>query len=139
LHSKQIDLLFTINDSYRQKFSVSEKIYKGFVDLFNDHNPLHIDDAFAKDNGFRQKVMHGNILNGFLSYFIGECLPVKNVIIHSQEIQYKLPVYLGDELTLEATVKDVHESVNTVELAFRFLNNESKLVSKGKIQIGVLL
>jgi 3-hydroxybutyryl-CoA dehydratase len=131
--------LFTLGDSYRQKFSVSEKIHEGFIDLFKDYNPLHTDDTFAKNMGFQQKVMHGNILNGFLSYFIGECLPVKNVIIHSEQIQYKLPVYLGDELTLDVTVKDVHESVNTVELAFRFLNGESKLVSNGKIQIGILL
>ena len=82
--------------------------------------------------------MHGNILNGFLSYFIGECLPKKDVIIHSQEIQFKNPVYLNDELQFKATILDVYESVNTVEFKYEFRNVETKVVAKGKIQIGIL-
>jgi acyl dehydratase len=38
---------------------------------------LHIDDDYARSKGFKQKVMHGNILCGFLSRFVGELLPVK--------------------------------------------------------------
>lgn len=130
---------FKLNDTYQQKFTVSPKIYEGFIDLFKDQNPLHTDNEFAKAKGFRGKVMHGNILGGFLSYFIGECLPVKNVVIHSQEIQYKLPVYLDEELRFEATVTGIHESVNAVEFIFRFFNREEKTVAKGNIQIGLLL
>ena len=69
------------NTKYEVPFIVSENIYKGFIQLFNDKNPLHVNDVFAIEKGFKEKVMHGNILNGFLSYFIGECLPVKNVVI----------------------------------------------------------
>ena len=132
-------LFFKLNDTFQQTFTVSGKVYEGFIDIFNDRNPLHTDDGFAQNKGFQKKVMQGNILNGFLSFFIGECLPTKNVIIHSQEIQYKLPVYQDDELDFEATVTGIHESVNTVEFSFRFFNSGKKIVSKGKIQIGLLL
>ena len=69
-------------------YKVDETIYLGFVNLFKDNNPLHIDEHFAQQKGFKTKVMHGNILNGFISHFIGECLPTKEVIIHTQEIKY---------------------------------------------------
>ena len=82
--------------------------------------------------------MHGNILNGFLSYFIGECLPLKNVIIQTQQIQYSLPVYINDSLDLTVEVADVFKSVAAVELRFHFQNSEGKKVAKGKIQIGIL-
>ena len=129
---------FKANDTFIHKFTVTEAVYSCFVDLFQDKNPLHTNEQFAKEKGFSARVMHGNILNGFLSYFIGECLPVKNVIIHSQEIQYKNPVYLGNKLTLEAVVDDVFESVNAVEFKFFFKNYDSKIVAKGKIQIGLI-
>lgn len=125
-------------DRFEQSFIVSEMVYEGFKDVFGDQNPLHTNDAFAKQKGFKEKVMHGNILNGFLSYFIGECLPVKDVVIQSQEIAFHQPVYLGDVLLFEAVVKDVHESVKTVLFTFRFIGSNGKAVSKGKIQIGVL-
>ncbi len=129
---------FKAGDNYKLTFTVSEDKYKGFIELFNDNNPLHTNDEFARGYGFKGKVMHGNILNGFLSYFIGECLPSKDVIIHSQEIQFKNPVYVNDELAFNATILDVYESVKTVEFKFDFKNNLSKTVAKGKIQIGLL-
>jgi 3-hydroxybutyryl-CoA dehydratase len=119
-------------------FAVSERVYEGFVQLFDDRNPLHTDDAFAISKGFKGKVMHGNILNGFLSHFVGECLPIDNVIIHSQVIHYSNPVYLGDELVFSAEVEDVFESVNAAEIQFSFRKANKVKVAKGRISIGVI-
>lgn len=99
---------------------------------------MHTNEQFAISKGFKGMVMHGNILNGFLSYFIGERLPDKNVIIHSQEIQFKNPVYLNDELKFTAIISGIYESVNAIEFKYDFKNADSKTVAKGKIQIGLL-
>ena len=131
-------MIINLGDKFKEKFTVTDKVYNGFIKIFRDKNPLHIDDKFALVKGFKSKVMHGNILNGFLSYFIGECLPTKDVIIHSQEIQFKKPVYLGDELDLIVQVVAVYKSVNAVECKFVFKSKEAITVAKGKFQIGVL-
>lgn len=123
---------------YKIPFSVTEEIYDGFIKIFKDKNPLHTDDKFAREKGFTSKVMQGNILNGFLSYFIGECLPLKNVIIFSQEIKYSLPVYLNDNLELVAVVEDWFESVKMVVFKFHFQNQHNKKIAKGKISIGII-
>ena len=65
-------------DNFEVEYQVTEKIYDGFIELFNDRNPLHTDEKFAMEKNFSGRVMHGAILNGFLSNFIGEQLPVKN-------------------------------------------------------------
>lgn len=124
-------------DAFRQTFTVSEAVYDGFLNVFNDRNPLHTNEAYALGKGFRAKVMHGNILNGFLSYFIGECLPTKDVIIHSQQIDFKKPVYLHDVLAFEAEVDEVYESVHALKFKFQFKNSDGKTVAKGTIQIGL--
>ena len=89
--------------------------------------------------GFTKKVMHGNILNGFISYFIGECLPVKDVLIQTQEIKYLKPVYVNDQLTLHAEIEEVFESVNTINFKYFFENHDKVKSSQGKIQIGLLI
>ena len=83
--------------------------------------------------------MHGNILNGFISYFVGECLPTKRVIIHSQEIKFKNAVYVNDELFFKASVLGIYESVNAVEFKYEFRNLINKVVAKGNFQIGILI
>ena len=128
---------FKVDDNFEHTFAVNLVVYQGFLKTFNDNNPLHTEPEFAKDHGFKDSVMHGNILNGFISYFVGECLPQKDVIIHSQSIHFKKPVYLNDTLLFKATVTGVFESVNAVEFKFSFQNILS-VVARGKIQIGIL-
>lgn len=130
--------MFKVDDLFNEVFTVSGSIQNGFITVFGDKNPLHIDDSFAQEKGFLSKVMHGNILNGFISYFVGECLPIKNVIIHSQNIEFKNPVYLNDMLYFDAVVIGVFDSVKVTEMKYKFVNKENKIVAKGKIQIGIL-
>lgn len=122
----------------RHTFTVDENVYAGFKSIFKDENPLHTDAAFAASKGFKERVMHGNILNGFLSYFVGELLPLKNVIIQSQTIHFVKPVYLNDEVTLEAKVVEFYESVASAELKYKFTNQTEQVVAKGVIQIGII-
>jgi len=129
---------FEAGQTFEETFVVSEGVYGGFMELFGDRNPLHTEESFAVVRGFRGCVMHGNILNGFLSFLIGEGLPVKEVVIHSQEINYTRPVYLGDTLTLTARVREVHESVNAVEFTYQFVKLAGEVAARGKFQIGLL-
>ena len=130
--------MIPVGTRFERTFTVTPEIHGGFIALFGDSNPLHTDTDFALSKGFTGKVMHGNILNGFLSYFIGECLPMKNVIIHGQEIKYSKPVYLNDALVLKAKVDEVFESVSTMVFSFYFENAKNVKVAKGKVQIGVI-
>jgi Acyl dehydratase len=120
-------------------FVVSKDVYNAFQKCSCDFNPLHTNVVFARLKGFKECVMYGNILNAFVSCAIGEQLPSKNVIIHSQDIQYKNPFFLNDKLEMFLEVEDIHESVNVIELKFKFLNEQNVIVSKGHIQIGILL
>jgi 3-hydroxybutyryl-CoA dehydratase len=131
-------MIFKAGDTFEQAFTVTGQIYQDFMTTFHDRNPLHTSDKFAKEHGFGACVMHGNILNGFVSFFIGECLPCKNVIIHAQSIEFKNAVYMGDLLVFKAIITEIFESVNAVEFKFFFQNVALKKVAKGKIQIGIL-
>ena len=132
-------MIFKLGDFFEESFIVSDEIYNGFIQIFKDTNPLHTSENFSINKGFNGKVMHGNILNGFLSFFVGECLPTKNVIIHSQEIKFKNAVYLNNKLKFKAEITGIYDSVNVVEFRYNFKNESNKTVAKGKIQIGLFL
>ncbi len=131
-------MIFKVGDKFEEVFVLKQETYQGFIEVFKDKNPLHTNRQFAIDKGFEGMVMHGNILNGFLSYFIGEKLPTKDVIIHSQEIQFKNAVYLNDELFFNTEIIGIYDSVNAVEFKYNFKNKEARIVAKGKFQIGLL-
>ena len=130
--------LSVFDKEYKHKFVVTQTVYDAFQKCSGDKNPLHTNKSFAKDKGFAECVMYGNILNGFVSYFIGMLLPTPDVIIHSQDIVYKSPVFLNDELDFTATVDDVSDVVQTVIFKYLFRNQAGKVVAKGHVQIGVI-
>lgn len=118
-------------------FKVTYDVYQLFQACSKDLNPLHTNLAFARDKGFSGLVMYGNILNNFISYAIGMELPTQEVILQLQDIQYKNPVYLNDELIMHLKAIDVQEEWRVVIFKYSFTNQSKKIVAKGKIQIGV--
>ena len=129
---------FELNQTFVRNYTVSSAVYESFQKCSADYNPLHTDEAFARERGFPGKVMYGNILSAFLSHFIGEGLPMKNVIIHSQSISFKNPVFLDEILSFEAVVTGVFDAVQAVEFKFKFQKPDGKLAAKGLIQIGIM-
>lgn len=122
-------------------YMVSSEVYYDFQRCSNDLNPLHTDMDFAQRKGFRSCVMYGNILNAFVSHFVGMLLPLKEVMILSQDISYHLPVYMNDEVVLESKIDTVSEAVNAISYKLRFyrIGEKRELVAKGHVQIGLLI
>ena len=129
---------FSVDDTFDEKFKISEELVIDFVKLSNDKNPLHTVDAFAIEKGFKSSVVQGNLQNCFISYFIGECLPSKNVMILTQNINFKNPVYINDILNLRVKIIGVFESVGLIEFDFNFTNQLNKIISKGIIKIKLI-
>jgi 3-hydroxybutyryl-CoA dehydratase len=126
---------FNLDDTFDEKFKISDELVSDFVKLSNDRNPLHTIDQFAIEKGFKSRIVQGNLQNCFISYFIGECLPSKNVMILSQTINFKNPVYINDILFLKVKIIGIFESVGLIEFDFKFINQLGKIISNGIIKI----
>ncbi len=101
-------------------YHVTPEIYYSFQRVSNDYNPLHTDAAFAESKGFPNRVMYGNILNAFVSHFVGMALPSRDVMIQTQDIQFRKPVYMNDELLLKAQAETVSEAVEIINYKLKF-------------------
>ena len=122
-------------------YQVTQEVYNSFQQCSGDYNPLHTDPAFAGSKGFASVVMYGNILNAFVSHFVGMLLPVREVMIQSQDICYQKPVYLNDEIILESSIDTISEAVNIIQYKLKFIrmkDGKREAVAKGHVQIGLL-
>lgn len=122
-------------------YKVTPEVYYSFQRCSNDYNPLHTDEAFAERMGFRGRVMYGNILNAFVSHFVGMLLPSREVMIQSQDISYRKPVYLNDEIMLKSEVETVSEAVDIINYKLKLYllcAEKPQLVATGHVQIGLL-
>jgi 3-hydroxybutyryl-CoA dehydratase len=122
---------------FEREFQVTPEVVTGFGQLFQDQNPLHTDTAFARNHGFRDRVVYGNVLSGYLSFLVGEMLPVKNVAILSQKINFSHAVYQGETLKLSATVSGVFDETGVIELKFKF-HAGAETKARGLLQVKIL-
>ena len=54
---------------------VDEKAIQGFADVSGDHNPVHLDEAFAATTQFKTRIAHGMLSAAYISALIAGKLP----------------------------------------------------------------
>ena len=120
----------------QHEYAITGEVYGGFLAAFGDYSPIHVDDAVAKECGFREPVMHGGILNGFLSHFVGMHFPGELSLLLSVDLRFSKPSYLGDQIQIEAVVAQMSDVSKTVVLNVMFTNlTQSQVVARARVQV----
>jgi hypothetical protein len=70
---------------------------KVFAEVSGDHNPLHLDEAFAKTTKFGRCIAHGMLMSSMFGTMIAQRLP--GAIYLGQTLAFKAPVFVGDVVT----------------------------------------
>jgi 3-hydroxybutyryl-CoA dehydratase len=86
--------------------SVSRKVtdedIRKFAELSGDNNPIHIDEGYAKESRYKNRIAHGLLCSSYFSALFGTELPGEGCVYAAQSLSFKRPVYIND--TVEATV-----------------------------------
>jgi acyl dehydratase len=120
---------------YCAKIIITEELLNKFGDLAGDYNPLHVNETYAKKRGFKDRVAYGNILGLLVSQLVGMHLWSEDVMLISQKINFKKPVYLGDVIELTGKIAQKSAVVNIIELSLSFTNDAGEIVASGKCQV----
>jgi acyl dehydratase len=118
--------------------TVTSEMMDSFYELSGDNNPLHVDEDFAKKEGFAGRVVYGMLTSSFYSRLAGVYLPGKYCLLHSVESSFHAPVFIGDTLTVSGFVKVKHEATRVIEISAKIVNQDKKRVGKAKILAGFL-
>ena len=90
-----------------------------FAQVSTDHNPVHLDDDYARDTIFEGSIAHGMLTAGLISAVIGEQLPGHGTIYLGQSLKFLGPVRPGDMVLAEVTVTDMDIAKRRVKMDCR--------------------
>lgn len=99
---------------------------QAFADATGDHNPVHLDAAYAATTSFGRPIVHGVMAAGFFSALFASKLPGPGAIYVGQNLQFRRPIYVGD--TVEVTV-----TVAAIDRTKRRLKFDTVLKVGGKV------
>ena len=118
---------------YVRKIITDQDIEK-FAEISTDHNPVHLDDEYARDTIFEGRIAHGMLTAGLVSAVIGEQLPGHGTIYMSQNLKFLAPVRPGDLGHAEVKVIDMVIDKRRVKLDCRCeVNGKNVLVGEAMV------
>lgn len=119
-----------------QKASLSKTFTEAdvlaFAEASGDKNPIHLDEKYAKETRFGNRIAHGMLVAGLISAVLGMQLPGPGTIYLNQELKFKHPVYIGDTITAVIEVSSMREGKPIVTLSTNCYNQQETLVIEGK-------
>jgi 3-hydroxybutyryl-CoA dehydratase len=87
-----------------------------FADISTDHNPVHLDEDYAQQTIFGGRIAHGMLTASLISAVIGEQLPGHGTVYMGQSLKFLAPVFPGDEVTAEVSVREIDHGKRRVTL-----------------------
>lgn len=113
---------------------ITNKDIELFAEISTDHNPVHLDDEYARDTIFEGRIAHGMLTAGLISAVIGEQLPGHGTIYMSQNLKFLAPVRPGDLVHAEVKVVDMLIDKRRVKLDCRCeVNGKNVLVGEAMV------
>jgi 3-hydroxybutyryl-CoA dehydratase len=110
--------------------TITDDDIHAFADLVGDHNPVHLDDSYAKGTRFGRRIAHGMLSASLISALLANKLPGEGTVYLSQTLQFVAPVFPGDTVTARVTVMKVREDKPIVTLETVCVNqNEETLIN----------
>jgi len=106
-----------------------------FAGLSQDDNPIHLDEAYAKDTVFKARVVHGVLLLSMFSKIFGTIYPGQGGIYMSQSAKFLRPAYIGDEITAKATLTSFEDKKKQGVFSCQAFNSRGKLLLNGEAKI----
>ena len=99
-----------------------------FARLANDPNPIHLDEAIAKERGLPGRIAHGMLIASHMERFALECclkqygqiLPVADI-----QIRFRDMTLMGETLTCEGVWKQLDSALPELHLTAK--NSSTKV------------
>lgn len=115
--------------------TVTEKQMKMFAELSGDFNPMHIDSAYAKDRGYKDRVAYGMMVSSLYSTLVGMYLPGEKCLLNRSDVNYRKPVYIGDRLTVSGEIIDKRLGTRRIRIKGKMINQEGDIVNTAEITV----
>ena len=127
-----------IGDRFSTSRLVTDEVVRKFADVSGDHNPIHLDEEFAKKTRFGRRIAHGMLSGAFISAVLGNEFKGLQIVYLSQTMKFTAPVYLGDTVTATGTITAIRKDKGIVTLETVCTNQNGETLVKGEAAVMVM-
>ena len=128
-------MTFNLGDSAEITKTITEADVEAFAEATGDHNPIHLDDEFAKTTRFGRRIAHGMLTASLISAVLANKLPGEGSVYLGQSLQFVAPVFPGDEVTARVTIKEIREDKPILKLETICVNQRGDTVIRGEATV----
>jgi acyl dehydratase len=126
---------FKVGDSAEITKTIEQEDIDAFARVTGDHNPVHVDEEFAKTTRFGKRIAHGMLTASLISAVLANELPGEGSVYLGQTLQFVAPVFPGDEITARVVVKEIREDKPIVKLETVCVNQRDEVVIRGEATV----
>ena len=105
---------------------------KAFAELSLDTNPIHLDEKFANGTRFGKRLVHGFLVGSLISAVFGTILPGKGAVYMHQEMNFRKPVFHGQEITATVVITRINREKAILYFDTTCMNIDGDIVIDGK-------
>jgi acyl dehydratase len=128
---------FKQGDRKSVSIQVTDKMVHQFADMSGDHNPIHLDDQYAKATRFGRRIAHGMICGALISRALSDELGGGGIYL-GQTLKFLHPVFIDDTVTIELHVANFREErgIALIETVVKKQTGEVVVKGEATIMIG---
>ena len=124
-----------IGDTASLSKKITDADVRAFADLSGDHNPLHLDDAYAQSTRFGKRIAHGAFSLALISSVLGNLLPGNGSVYMKQDLKFLKPVFIDDTITATVEIISVRAERGIVTLKTTVRNQRDEIVADGEAMV----
>ena len=128
---------FYVGQSASLKKVFSSDDVKVFAELSLDKNPIHLDETYAGQSLFGKRIVHGFFVGSLISAIFGTVLPGEGAIYLHQEMNFRKPVYHGEEIKATVTVTNIKKEKSILYFDTKCENERGEIVIDGNAVLKV--
>ena len=129
--------MLKIGDKALLMKSFSEEEVQQFAETSTDKNPLHLDKDYGNSSIFGQRVVHGILVASLFSGLIGMELPGRGSIYLGQNLAFRAPVAIGEQVTASVEIIKIREDKPIVTLRTVCTNSAGEVAIEGEAVVKV--
>jgi acyl dehydratase len=120
---------------FDHSFEFSQEQVARFAEVTGDHNPVHLDPAYAAGTPFKKPIMHGFLSGSVFSKVFGTIYPGEGTIYIDQSMAFKRPMYAGQRYLAKFTVTDTDASKGFITIDCLIEDAEGKACLNGTARL----
>ncbi|HEU0074927.1 MAG TPA: MaoC family dehydratase [Dehalococcoidia bacterium] len=85
---------------------LTQPMLNAYAEASGDHNPIHIDEAFARTTPMGGTIAHGMLVLSFISEMMAGAFGERWLASGSLDVRFRAPARPGDTVTARATQQE---------------------------------